>query len=162
MVTVTVYSGGLQPETLSPNQRHGAALDCLVVKKIFAWGALALVCGCSTPPQRVEREPLAALAWPADSRATQLLVLNRVSFGPNRASLKEMASVGTGAYLARQLRPAAEPRLPPEVQAIIDSMTISKRSVVELASDLERRQREFRSLPPADMKGERQAYQQDL
>jgi uncharacterized protein (DUF1800 family) len=133
-----------------------------VVKKILASGALALVSACATAPQRVEPEPLPALAWGDDSHATQLLVLNRVSFGPNPASLKEIEALGTGAYLARQLRPAAEPRLPPEVQATIDSMTISKRSMVDLASELERRQRDFRNLPPGEMKGERQAYQQEL
>ena len=109
-------------------------------KKILGWGALALLTACATGPQRVEREPLPALAWADDSHATQLLVLNRVSFGPNPASLKEIESLGTGAYLARQLRPAAEPRLPAEVQASIDSMTISKRSVVDLASELAQRQ----------------------
>src|SRR3954466_8356578 len=162
MVTVTVYSGGLQPESLFPNRRHGAALDWLVVKKIIAWGALALIRACATAPQRVEREPLAAIAWPDDSRATQLLVLNRVSFGPNRAALKEMESIGTGAYLARQLRPAAEPRLPPAVEATTDSMTTSKRWVVDLASELERRQRAFRGLSSEESKSERQSYQQDL
>ncbi|HEY7238353.1 MAG TPA: DUF1800 domain-containing protein [Burkholderiales bacterium] len=123
---------------------------------------MATVCACATGPQRVEREPVAPLAWPDDSHATQLLVLNRVSFGPTPASLKEIESLGTGAYLARQLRPAAEPRLPAEVRAMIDSMTISKRSVVDLASELEQRQRAFRSLPLEEAKIERQAYQRDL
>ena len=133
-----------------------------MVKKILGWGALALVSACATAPQHVQREPLPALAWPDDSRAIQLLVLNRVSFGPSPASLKEIEALGSGAYLARQLRPAPEPRLPAEVQAAIDAMTISQRSMVDLASDLERRQREFRNLPPGEMKGERQAYQQEL
>jgi uncharacterized protein (DUF1800 family) len=133
-----------------------------MIPRVVACSAVVVLSACATAPQHVEREPLPALVWPDDSRATQLLVLNRVSFGPNRASLKEIETLGTGAYLARQLRPAAGPRLPPEVQATIDSMTISQRSLVDLASDLERRQREFRSLPPSEMKGERQAYQQEL
>ena len=133
-----------------------------MVKKLLGWGALALLAACATAPQRVEREPLPAIAWPDDSRATQLLVLNRVSFGPNRGSLQEIETLGTGAYLARQLRPAAEPRLPPEVQAAIDAMTISKRSVVDLATELERRQQAFRGLSPEEAKIERQAYQQEL
>ena len=153
---------GLHPETHSPNPVHAGALDLPVVKKTLGWGALALASACATAPQRVEREPLPAIAWPDDSRATQLLVLNRVSFGPSRASMQEIETLGTGAYLAQQLRPAAEPHLPPEVQAAIDSMTISKRSVVDLATELEQRQREFRNLPPGEMKAERQAYQQEL
>ena len=118
-----------------------------MVKKILGWGALALVSACATAPQRVQREPLPALAWPDDSRATRLLVLNRVSFGPSPASLKEIEALGSGAYLARQLRPAPAPRLPAEVQATIDAMTISQRSMVDLASDLPRRQRAFQGLP---------------
>jgi len=133
-----------------------------VGKKILGWGALALLTACATGPQRVEREPLPALAWADDSHAIQLLVLNRVSFGPNPASLKEIESLGTGAYLARQLRPAAEPRLPAEVQATIDSMTISKRSVVDLASELAQRRQALRGLSFEEAKIQRQAYQQEL
>jgi hypothetical protein len=76
-----------------------------------------LISGCATAPQRIERPPLADIAWPDDSRATQVLVLNRVGFGANPSSLRAIESFGTGAYLARQLRPAREPRLPAEVQA---------------------------------------------
>jgi len=133
-----------------------------VAKNILVWGALALLAACVNVPQRVEREPLPAIAWPDDSRATQLLVLNRVSFGPNHASLKEIESLGTGAYLARQLRPAAEPRLPAEVQAYIDSLTISQRSAADLSRYLEQRRREFGDLAPDERKGARQVFQREL
>src|SRR5262245_12315117 len=73
---------GLHPETHSPHRLHPGRLDCSVVKKVLGWGTLALVCACATGPQRVEREALPPLAWPDDSHATQLLVLNRISFGP--------------------------------------------------------------------------------
>ena len=89
-------------------------------------------------------------------------MLNRVGFGANPSSLRAIESFGTGAYLARQLRPARESRLPAEVQAYIDGMTLSQRSAVDLATELERRQRAFRSLSPEEAKGERQAYQQEL
>jgi hypothetical protein len=92
--------------------------------------ALALLSACATAPPPVERAPLPDIAWTDDSRATQLLVLNRVGFGPNGASLRAIESLGTGAYLARQLRPAPDARLPAAAQAYIDAMTISRRSGV--------------------------------
>ena len=91
---------------------HGGALDWFVVRRILAYGALALLSACATappPPSPLPSAPapLADIAWPDDSRATQLLVLNRVGFGANASDLRAIESLGTGAYLARQLRPRA-------------------------------------------------------
>jgi uncharacterized protein (DUF1800 family) len=128
----------------------------------LACTALILVSGCATAPQRVERPPLADIAWPDDSRATQLLVLNRVGFGANASSLRSIESMGSGAYLARQLRPAPAPQLPADVQASIDAMTISQRSAVDLTTELEQQRRKFQDLPAFERKGAQQAYQQEL
>jgi uncharacterized protein (DUF1800 family) len=120
--------------------------------------ALALLSACATVPPPA---PVEDLAWPDDSRAMQLLVLNRVSFGASPSSAGAIESLGTGAYLARQLRPAREPSLPPEVQAYVDALTISQRSAFDLAREFERRRREFGNLPPDEMKGARQAFQRE-
>jgi uncharacterized protein (DUF1800 family) len=128
--------------------------------------SLFLLCGflagCATAPQRIERPPIPDIAWPDDSRQTQLLVLNRVTFGANRSSAAAIESLGTGAYLARQLRPASTPRLPAEAQAYIDAMTISQRSALDLAAELGQRQRALRGLSAEEGKSERQAYQREL
>ena len=127
--------------------------------------ALLSACATTTPPTAPLPSapvPLADIAWPDDSLATQLLVLNRVTFGANAADLRAIESLGTGAYLARQLRPAREPRLPPEVQAQIDALTISQRSAADLARQFEQGRREFGSLPPDEMKSARQAFRQEL
>jgi uncharacterized protein (DUF1800 family) len=132
------------------------------------WGLslIFLLSGCATAPpwvdRAIERAPLPEVAWSDDSRATQLLVLNRVSFGANASSLREIESLGTGAYLARQLRPAPEARLPAAAQAYIDAMTLSQRSASELAFELETRRRAFQGLGPEEAKNERQAYQREL
>src|SRR5947199_3012540 len=91
---------------------------------------LVFLAGCASAPRQPPVEPI---AWPEDSPAVQLQVLNRVSWGANRSSAAEIARLGTGGWLAAQLQPAAA-TLPADIQARIDEMTISRRSLVELGS----------------------------
>src|SRR5712691_7253419 len=98
---------------------------------------LLLISGCATAPQMAPtRVPLEPIAWPDDSPALELAVLNRVSWGANRSSSADIARLGTGRWLDAQLRPAPA-RLPPEAQATIDAMTISQRPLADLAAELE-------------------------
>ena len=133
------------------------------MKPLLAFAAVVLLAACAgAPTEKTMPAPIEPIAWPDDSRATQLLVLNRVTFGANASSLKEIQSLGTGAWLARQLRPAAEPRLPPAAQEYIDAMTISQRAVFDLATDMERRRRAFLELPAEERKVAQQAWQQEM
>ena len=111
--------------------------------------------GCAGAPQ------VAPLAWPDDSPAVQLQVLNRVSWGASRSGASEIARRGTGGWLAAQLQraPAA---LPAELQARIDEMTISKRSLVDLGAELEQRRRALEKVAAEERKAERQAFNEDL
>src|SRR5438309_5591851 len=123
---------------------------------------LSLISGCATAPQMTQtRAPLEPIAWPADSPALELAVLNRVSWGANRSSSADIARRGTGRWLDAQLRPAAS-RLPAEAQATIDAMTISQRPIGELAAELERQRRAFQNAGAEERKAERQAYQESL
>jgi len=127
----------------------------------FLVGVLVLA-GCgSVPPAPPLRAPLPPIAWPDDSPALQLAVLNRVSWGANRSSFDAIAALGSAGWLARQLepRPAA---LPAEAQAAIDAMTISRRPLEEIAGDLDEQRRAFQALPAGEKKAQRQAYQQEL
>jgi len=119
---------------------------------------LVFVSACTTGPQRPPLEPI---AWPEDSRAAQLAVLNRVSWGANRSSLDDIARLGTGPYLAAQLRPQPA-ALPQEAQSQIDAMTISRRSMTDIGTELEEKRKAFQNLPADEKKAERQAYQQEL
>src|SRR3989441_8275906 len=102
---------------------------------------LLLISGCATAPQMAPtRVPLEPIAWPADSPALELAVLNRVSWGANRSSSADVARLGTGRWLDAQLRPAAS-GLPAEAQATIEAMRISQRPIGELAAELERQRR---------------------
>jgi uncharacterized protein (DUF1800 family) len=125
--------------------------------------AAILIAGCASAPQSSApaRAPLEPIAWPDDSRALELQVLNRVSWGANSSSAADIARLGTGRWLDSQLRPARAP-LPAEMQARIDAMTISQRPIADIAADLERQRRAFQSAPPEERKAERQAFQQEL
>ena len=129
--------------------------------RTLALAAVFLAACASTPPQAPSRAALEPIAWPGDSAATELAVLNRVSWGANRSSYADIARVGTGAWLDAQLRPAAT-ALPPDAQAAIDKMTISQRPIGDIVAEIDEQRRAFRNASAEDRKAERQAYQQEL
>ena len=121
--------------------------------------ALPLVlAGCAATPRQPSLE---AIAWPDDAPAVQLQVLNRVSWGASRSSAAEIARLGTGGWLAAQLQPSPA-TLPADIQARVDEMTISRRSLADLGADLESRRRALQKAPADERKAERQAYNEDL
>ena len=104
---------------------------------------------------------LEPIAWPDDSPALELAVLNRVGWGANHSSYADIARLGTGRWLDAQLHPAPA-RLPAEPQAAINAMTISQRPVADIAAELERQRRAFQNAGAEERKAERQAYQESL
>jgi uncharacterized protein (DUF1800 family) len=122
-----------------------------------------LVAGCASAPQQAGRRapPLEPIAWPDDSRAAELQVLNRVSWGANASSFADIARTGTGRWLDAQLRPFPA-GLPADAQQRIDAMTIAQRPIAEIAADLERQRRAFQNAGAEERKAERQAFQQEL
>src|SRR5436190_21598642 len=99
--------------------------------------------GCASAPPRAPLEPI---VWPDDAPAVQLQVLNRVSWGANRSGASEIARLGTGGWLMAQLQPAPA-ALPPEIQARIDEMTISRRALADVGAELEQRRRALPEAP---------------
>ncbi len=97
------------------------------------------------------------------SRTEDLLLLNRVTWGANPSSARELARMGPERYLEAQLRPAEEAALPPQAQAQVDAMTIAQRPVDELAKEMESRRKGLDLLRNDDeKKAAQQAYQQEL
>ena len=131
--------------------------------RYFAFLVLFLA-GCATAPRPPDAPPrvlLEPIAWPDDSPALELAVLNRASWGANRSSYADIARLGTGRWLDAQLRPAPAP-LPAEAQATIDAMTISQRPLADIAAELERQRRAFQSAGAEERKAGRQVYQESL
>ena len=132
-----------------------------MVRRLFPI-ALAFLAACAGAPRApLERPASAPIAWPDDSRAVQLKVLNRVAWGASRSSAAEIARLGTGGWLAAQLQPSPA-TLPADIQARVDEMTISRRSLADLGADLESRRRALQKAPADERKAERQAYNEDL
>src|SRR5438445_2499044 len=97
------------------------------------------------------------------SHAEDLLLLNRVTWGANPSSARELARMGPARYLEAQLQPAQEAALPPEAQAEVDAMSIAQRPVAELAKEMESRRKGQDLLRNDDeKKAAQQAYQQEL
>jgi len=97
------------------------------------------------------------------SRTEDLLLLNRVTWGANPSSARELARMGPERYLEAQLQPPQEAALPPEAQAQVDAMTITQRPVDELAKEMESRRKGLDLLRNDDeKKAAQQAYQQEL
>ena len=66
--------------------------------------AAVFLAACASEPQAPSRAALEPIAWPGDSAATELAVLNRVSWGANRSSQAQIAQLGSGRWLDAQRR----------------------------------------------------------
>ncbi|MEW9897643.1 DUF1800 domain-containing protein [Chitinivorax sp. PXF-14] len=91
-------------------------------------------------------------------RLDPLLFANRVTWGADSASVRQIEVDGAASYLEQQLRPGPAV-LPAEVQAQIDAMTISRVPLPQLAAELA--QQKMAADAAAD-DGARQAARQQL
>jgi len=124
------------------------------MRRTSALALTLLLAACAGP---TTREPARSLS------AEELMLLNRVTWGANASSAREMAATSTGRWLERQLKPPQGDDLPPEAKAQVAAMTITQRSMRELATKQAGRRREFRRMnDPAKAKEAQQALQQDL
>jgi uncharacterized protein (DUF1800 family) len=127
------------------------------MRRILSTAAVLTLAACQSLPQQSAR------ALGPEDPAKQLLVLNRVTWGANTTSARDIAALGTDRWLEQQLKPSARPVLPAEVQARIDAMTISQKPFAEIAMAVEQQRRDMVAIrDPAEQKVARQAYQQEL
>jgi uncharacterized protein (DUF1800 family) len=126
---------------------------------------LSLLAACASAPgpapEPYVRPAPEPIAWPDDSRAVQLQVLNRVAWGAHRSSAAEIARQGSGRWLDAQLHPSPAP-LPAEMQARIDAMTITQRPLAEVGAELEKRRRALRSAAPEERKQQLKVVNEEL
>ncbi len=121
------------------------------MKKLLTGFAL-LLAGCASAPPP-----------PGFSSPEQILLLERLTWGANPASARDMARLGPQRWLERQLKPPPQDDLPPAAAAQVAAMTIAQRPVLALAAELGERRRGFLALADdAQKKVEQQAFQQEL
>jgi uncharacterized protein (DUF1800 family) len=109
---------------------------------------------CANAKDAAANGPLA----PAD-----LALLNRVTWGVSASSASDMARLGPAKWLDGQLHPATGDHLPPDAQAQIDALPISRATVTDLVRNLDAEGKAANALADPDQKkAAQQAYQQDL
>lgn len=120
-------------------------------------GLATLLAACA--PSRLQ-PTVAAPDATALAQAAPALLLNRLSWGNNPASARQLQALGLQHYLQQQLTPGSAV-LPAPVQAQIDAMTISRQPLETLMRELEARR-----LVAEQQKGTddslRKEYQQEL
>jgi uncharacterized protein (DUF1800 family) len=126
----------------------------------LALAALLTLGACASPTSgtRAAAEP----AQRIESAADRLGVVNRLTWGANASSVRRIEATGLERYIEEQLSPASA-ALPPEVQAQIDSMTISQRAFDDLVFEVESKRRAFLAIrEPQERNAARRVYLQEL
>ncbi len=125
-----------------------------------------LLAGCGTTTKNIPTASPAPRSAPAEPRVAGVDpagLINRVTWGINPSTLHEAETSGLPAWLARQLHPGPA-TLPEPVQAVIDTMDISRVPVEQLVSRAEQQRLDGRaaSQDPDARIASRQSYQQNL
>lgn len=121
---------------------------------LLATGLALAAAACGTPTP--------AAGTPGRAPGNDYAVLNRLTWGANDSAYAALRRDGRAAYVRAQLHPAAL-ALPPDAQAQIDRMTISRTPLPDLARQLEQQRRQADAAPDeAARKEARQALQQTL
>ncbi len=125
-------------------------------------GTLCLIVGCATPNVGSELHSTSAISPTFNKTPDAINVINRVSWGVNVSTSRQVESIGLERYLDAQLHPMVE-KLPASIQAQIAAMTISQRPLNLLTQDLEQRRKDADAIVvDDDKKVAQQAYQQEL
>ncbi len=133
---------------------------------LIMMAAAALAAGCAPLPGP-HADPLSAnarLALPDTplAAAQRQQWLDRVTWGASDSADAELRRLGLKAWLAGQLHPGQAP-LPPDAQALIDGLDISRRPMDEIVRDLAAQRKAVQDAPAGDEKGRlQQAYQRTL
>jgi uncharacterized protein (DUF1800 family) len=130
----------------------------LVLLGAFTGGILT---ACSTPSPG-NSEYMESTIHPK-GQADPFKLLNRLTWGANSSSARQLAVLGNEHFLQTQLHPAGSAKLPPQVQTQINSMTISQQPMDQMILALEQRRKDKDSIAnDEDKKAAQQAYQQEL
>src|SRR5450830_421949 len=120
--------------------------------------SLLLLTGCAATAPPAAQHAVAA----PDNAAQGIAMLERVSWGVNGGSVRQLQKEGWSAYLQAQLHPG-KTSLPPSVQAQIDAMTISQVPLDQLVMSMEQKRKESAAVMDDMAKQQSQKdYQQEL
>src|SRR5450830_782602 len=119
--------------------------------------SLLLLAGCAATGPAVQSDPRAQTSSTQD-----IAMLERVSWGVNGGSVRQVQAQGWNAYLQAQLHPR-KAALPPAIAAQIDAMTISQVPLDQLVLSMEQKRKESAGVMDDMAKQQSQKdYQQEL
>ncbi len=97
-----------------------------------------------------------AVARPAEPASPQaagdLALVDAITWGANQSTMTAVQSMGRDRWLQSQLHPGPGDRLPKAVQQQIDALAVSRRSVVQLATDFDAMSRIANELADPDQR----------
>src|SRR5882762_5910773 len=119
-------------------------------------------CAAPAPSAPVDDAPRAA-PDARHVRVDNVEFLDRLTFGATPTSSDALRRIGRKAWLDHQLRPAANPALPPSVQTQIADMTISRTPMTDLVRSMEAQRKSADGVSDDEQKKTaQQAYQQEM
>ena len=137
-----------------PGTSGAGALVIVAVSSLAAFSP-----GAATP----EPEVTAPTAAPLSLSASDLALLNRITWGANASTVQRFSRLGAETFISEQLHPPSGEWLPPSVQAQIDAMKISQQPAAQLAIELEQQRRDANAITDLERKRDaRRIYRQAL
>jgi uncharacterized protein (DUF1800 family) len=119
-------------------------------------------CAAPAPSGRVDDAPRAA-PDARHVRVDDVEFLDRLTFGATPTSSDALRRIGRKAWLDHQLRPSANPVLPPSVQTQIADMSISRTPMTDLVRSMEAQRKSADGVSDDEQKkAAQQAYQQEM
>jgi len=137
-------------------------IPVLATKLLIAAGLVGVA--AASPGGAAPEPEIANPATPEISfSAEDLALLNRITWGANASSARQLARAGANAFIDQQLHPSPGERLPAHAQTQIDAMRISQVPATELAIALEQQRKDANAITDLEQKREaRRAYRQAL
>jgi uncharacterized protein (DUF1800 family) len=127
-----------------------------------ALGALAYILAACAAPD-AGRHSTGESRKPILAPVEAVAFANRITWGTDAWSDRELREVGAERFLEQQLRPVTDAPLPRAAQAQIDAMVMGSRPLDQLVFDFEQRRKAADAIPDDDAKkAAQQVYQRDL
>lgn len=127
---------------------------------LLALTVLCILPACSHQPSNSQIQSQASSNFFQRAQVDEYAFLNRVTWGANQSSQKQLRELGPDVYLLTQLQAKPAP-MPAPIQSQIDAMTISQKPFVEMMQALDQQREAYAKIKGTD-DSLRQAYQQEL
>ena len=113
-----------------------------------------LLSGCASMP---------SASGAVGAEMSDLAQLNRITWGVDSASVREWNRLSRRDYLAAQLNPSTQAKMPSGVPAQIDALALNQKSMPNWVVEMEQRRRDAAAIASDDAKkSAQQLYQQDM